>query len=130
MIARCAARTAATTIESYQHTRTREGMNAMFARVSQYLQDPDGLDAAVRFGEDNIVSQLQTAPGFLGLEFMIDRVSGRALSITYWVDEEAVRATESLAGTMRQRSSSHTGARTAGTSTYEVVVRVGDAVAP
>lgn len=70
----------------------------MWARVSSYKGSPEQVDAAVaRLPEQ----ALQEMSGFERAYLLIDRGSGRALTITLWESEDALRESEERANQLR-----------------------------
>jgi hypothetical protein len=58
-----------------------------------------------------------------GAILLIDRASGEAIAITLWEDEQAMRASEEAANTVRSRAADQLGATQAPTiGRYEVAV--------
>ena len=66
----------------------------MFASVSTYQGPPDQIDDGLRYAQENIVPSLQEVEGFEGVYLLVDRQSGKVLTITLWESEEALRASE------------------------------------
>lgn len=97
----------------------------MFARISQFHEHTDNLDNAVRVGEEQLVPQLKAEPGYLGAQFLIDRETGHSMSITYWENRDALRASEEKANRIRRESNTLTGSETTKVERYEVALRVG-----
>jgi heme-degrading monooxygenase HmoA len=73
----------------------------MFATVSTFQGPPDQIDQGVRYAQENIVPTLQEVEGFEGVYLLVDRQSGKVLTITLWESEEAMRASEQEANQLR-----------------------------
>ena len=93
----------------------------MQARVSTY-----------RFSGENIaenIDRFRTALQATGLEDMkeavllIDRSSGKAISITYWEDEEAIARSRQAADTAREGAAAAGGGAVESVEEYEVALR-------
>jgi heme-degrading monooxygenase HmoA len=97
----------------------------MFARVNRFQDTPDNLDESDRIAETEIVPQLQTVPGFLGVLSLADRATGGSLAITFWETEEAMRASEPTADRVRAELKERTGAEIRTVERYEVTLRAG-----
>jgi heme-degrading monooxygenase HmoA len=69
---------------------------AMHARVSTY--QTDNSDRLIE-GFESVSGELEQMDGFSHAYFMVDRGSGKALSVTIWESEDALR------GTARRRTS-------------------------
>ncbi len=74
----------------------------MFARVSSFRGAPDKIEGGIRALQET-TSAIQQLPGFQRAFFLVDRGSGRAVSITLWESEEAVNRTTSAANPLRDR---------------------------
>jgi len=103
----------------------------MFASVSTYQGPPDQIDEGVRYAQDNIVPSLQEVEGYEGIYLLVDRQSGKVLTLTLWESEEAMRASEDAANQLRsehrgqwsQVSTAEVGGQeAAGVERYEVAV--------
>jgi heme-degrading monooxygenase HmoA len=73
----------------------------MFASVSSYQGPPDQIDDGLRYAQEKIVPSLQEAEGFEGVYLLVDRQSGKVLTLTLWESEEALRASEEEANQLR-----------------------------
>jgi heme-degrading monooxygenase HmoA len=76
----------------------------MFARVSTYQGSPDELEDDIRDTTENIVPAVEQIPGSLGLYVLVNRESGRSMSITLWESEAALRESEQAADRIRDAS--------------------------
>ena len=94
----------------------------MFARVSTYQGPTDQIDQGVRFAQENIVPRVQEVEGFEGVYFLVDRQSGKSLSITLWESEEAMRASEEEADRLRRESAEAGREEIVGVERYEVAI--------
>ncbi len=94
----------------------------MFARVSTYQGDPGRIDEGLEHARKNIVPRAQQLDGFRGLYYLIDRESGKALSITLWETEEALRATEEEANRLRHEGAQAYAASVESVERYEVAL--------
>jgi heme-degrading monooxygenase HmoA len=94
----------------------------MFARVSTYRAD-DG--ERLIEGFRSVTDQLEEIDGFSGAHFLVDRESGKAISITLWDDEEALNASRQKADELRQQGTSAGGGSIESVEHYEVAMTVG-----
>ena len=76
----------------------------MFARVSTYSGAPDRVDESIREGREQIVPAVRQIRGCKGLLYLVDRSTGKAMSVTLWENEEAMRASEEAANQIRGES--------------------------
>ena len=94
----------------------------MHARVSTYQGSPDQIDEGVRYAREIIVPRAQEMDGFQGVYFLVDRQSGKGLSITLWESEEVMRASEEAANQLRSESAEASGEEILGVERYEVAI--------
>ena len=60
--------------------------------------------------------------GFEGVYYLVDRQSGKALTIILWESEEAMRASEEEANRLRSESAESAGATVENVERYEVAI--------
>ncbi len=72
----------------------------MFARVSKYEIPVEGIDSAVQ-GFEQVA--LEDWDGFHRAYLLVDRASGKALSITMWESEEALHSSAERANQAREQ---------------------------
>ena len=94
----------------------------MHARITTIEGLPDKLDDATRHVRENTLPQLRQMDGFQGFVALGDRQSGRLLGVAFWENEEALRATEEAASSVRSGAAEAAGGTVAGVEQYEVVV--------
>ena len=93
----------------------------MHARVSFY-QLPEGGDVDVALQSfDNAIQTVQDMPGQEGVLFLVDRGSGKAITLTLWDSEESLISTTQQADSVRQQAASAGGMAIQGVEHYEVV---------
>jgi heme-degrading monooxygenase HmoA len=96
----------------------------MHARVSFYqLAEGGDADAAVS-SFDQAVDAVQQLGGNQGLMLLIDRVSGKAISLTLWDSEDSLRSSSEQANTLRERAAGAGGLSIEAVEQYEVVTDV------
>jgi len=94
----------------------------MYARVSRYEVPVDNLAEDIR-GAADTEKRVSDLPGALGLYYLVDRESGRTMSVTLWENEQAMRDSESASTQIRQDTSSSVQAKIVGIERYEVVTQ-------
>src|SRR4051794_20664165 len=97
----------------------------MHARVNRIEGSPDRIDDMARRFEETIVPLLQGLDGYRGGVVLADRATGTNIAISYWENEEAMRASE--AAVSRPRADAASAAQARGDTIvehYEVVVQV------
>ena len=94
----------------------------MFARVSTY----SGGDAErLLQGFADVTEPLEAIDGFSHAYFLVDRASGKGMSITIWASEEALNASVAKADELRSRGAAAGGAQIESVQHYEVGLTVG-----
>ena len=93
----------------------------MHARVSTYRGDGDRLIE----GFKGISDALNTVDGFSHAYFLIDRESGKGMSITIWDSEEALVSSVAKADELRKQGAAAGGAEIESVQHYEIGMTVG-----
>ena len=73
----------------------------MFARVSTFTGTSDEIDKAIREVQQNVLPRTEQLDGYKGAYFLVDRENGKSLAVTLWESEEAMRASEDAANSLR-----------------------------
>ena len=94
----------------------------MFARVSTYQGSPDRTDEGIRLARESILPRLHQLDGYQGAYYLVDRRGGKAVSITLWESEGAMRASEEAADQFRSESAGAVSATVESVERYEVVI--------
>ena len=94
----------------------------MHARITTIEGLPDKMDDATSHVQENTLPQLRQMDGFKGFVALADSQSGRLLGLAFWESEEALRATEEAASSVRSGAAEAAGGTVAGVEQYEVVV--------
>jgi len=81
---------------------------------------PEHIDESLRQAREVVLPQAKQDQGFKGMIALGDRRSGKALGITFWESEEAMRASEEDANRLREESAEASGGTVAGVERYEV----------
>lgn len=93
----------------------------MHARVTTINGSPDDVDGGVDNFSTNVVPFAREHG--TGAILLVDRQTGNAISITLWPDEDAMRASEDAANTLRASAAEEMGASDApAVGHYEVAV--------
>jgi heme-degrading monooxygenase HmoA len=88
----------------------------MFARVSTYRGDGDRLLQ----GFADVTGPLESIEGFSRAYFMVNRESGKGMSITVWESEEALNASAAKADELRSRGAEAGGSTIESVESYEI----------
>ncbi len=83
----------------------------MYARTTTMQGNPEHIDNGIAMVRDEIMPALQKMDGCIGVSMLIDRDTGGSIVTSSWQSEEAMRATESQVGSMRDRASQVFGGR-------------------
>jgi heme-degrading monooxygenase HmoA len=94
----------------------------MFARVSTLSGDPQNVAQVESQVRDKVLPAAQQIPGFNGLLAMVDRSSGKALAVTFWESEQAMKDSEEAADRIREEVASGMGEQILGVERFEVVL--------
>ena len=94
----------------------------MFARVSTYTGASDQIDEAIRQVRENVLPRVEQLDGYKGAYLLVDRQSGKSLSVTLWESEEAMRASEEAASSLRSEVAEALGTQMVGVERYEVAL--------
>jgi heme-degrading monooxygenase HmoA len=92
----------------------------VFARVTTYRGDPGQIDEGLNYARESILPRVQQLDGFEGVYYLVDRESGKALTIALWESEEAMRASEEEADRLRSESAESASATMQDVERYEV----------
>jgi heme-degrading monooxygenase HmoA len=94
----------------------------MFARVSTYsAADTDKLLE----GFESVTQPLEQMDGFSHAYFLVERASGKAMSITVWESEEALSASVAKADELRKHGAETGGGSIESVEHYEIGLTVG-----
>jgi heme-degrading monooxygenase HmoA len=97
----------------------------MHARVSFYEVASGGDAAAAVKGFEDAMDPVRQMEGNRGVELLVDRDSGKAITITYWDTEEHLRSSAEQANKLRQEASDSGGLSIRGVESYEVALESG-----
>lgn len=93
----------------------------MHARVSTYQGTSETIDRSVEQA-DEFVPVVRGMDGSRGMIYLVDRSSGKSLSITLWESAEAMQASEEAANRLRRDSSASAGDTIVDVERYEVAL--------
>jgi hypothetical protein len=92
----------------------------MHARVTTLTGPADNIDAGIENFRTNVVPFVREDGE--GAILLVDRESGAAIAITLWADEEALRASDERANSLRADVADQMGSQAPTVSRYEVAV--------
>lgn len=93
----------------------------MHARVSTYEGQADELVK----GFESVTGPLEDLDGFSKAYFLVDRASGKGMSMTLWASEDALDASVERANQMREKATEQAGATIQSVDHFEVALTVG-----
>jgi heme-degrading monooxygenase HmoA len=94
----------------------------MYARVSTYAGTVETFDRGFEAVSSALLPRIQEVPGYRGAMNLIDRSTGRCLSITLWDTEEALRASDLTANRLRSDAITMSPAKVLSVEEYEVTI--------
>ncbi|WP_328298319.1 hypothetical protein OG389_11170 [Streptomyces sp. NBC_00435] len=92
----------------------------MFARLSTYRGSPVPAAGDVAANSEAIVQRVRDVPGFRGVYYLVDRASGRAVSLTLWEDERTMRESEDHGARIRAETAQREGQQILSVERFEV----------
>lgn len=95
----------------------------MNARVSTYAGSPHQAEEGIRNFE-GLTEGLRSMDGFEGAYLLVDRGTGKAMTITLWSSEEALQASAERAKQMRTDAAGGAGMSIDSVENYEVAVQI------
>ena len=95
----------------------------MYARVTTIQGPPESVDESIIVTREKALPQARQISGFEGALSLVDRTTGKGLSITLWESEEALRTSDEAANQIRSDAvAAITGAEVVSVDRYEVVI--------
>ena len=76
----------------------------MIARVTTLEGSPDEQRSAVQWFEDHVLPVTRERVGYRGILLLVERGSGKAVSISLWDSDDDERASEEGAGRLRAQA--------------------------
>jgi heme-degrading monooxygenase HmoA len=95
----------------------------MYARVLRLTGSAERTDDGVENYKSRVAPALRDQDGYGGARLLVNRETGTGMSVTFWRDEAASRASFEALTNVRAEASSRFGAETPETKVYEVVVQ-------
>jgi heme-degrading monooxygenase HmoA len=94
----------------------------MYGRVTRLEGSPEQVEQGTEYIRDTILPAARQIEGFRGIVALADRESGKALTVTLWETEEAMRASEEAANRLRAEAAKALGSTIVGVERYEVTL--------
>jgi heme-degrading monooxygenase HmoA len=96
----------------------------MFARVSVYQAEPGRIDDVARSFQDR--RSVQELQGFVDAFVLVDRNSGKAMTLTLWESEQAANESAEKAKELRNSAVEEFGGSVESVETYEVALHLNE----
>jgi hypothetical protein len=94
----------------------------VYARVIHFAGAPADVERGVAAYREQVLPYVREATGFRGQTVLVDPETGRAMGITLWATEEAMRHYEELGSQFRTLLAETWDTPVTAVETYEVVV--------
>jgi len=91
----------------------------MFARVSTFRGTPEGVVKSLDRAPD-VLERAEAIAGFKGLYYLVDRESGKTMSITLWETESDLQASVEAANQIRSDETAADGSEILAVEHFEV----------
>lgn len=101
--------------------RLRVPAEGAVARMLRFENDLPRIDDTVAFYRDELVPELVELSGLCSAQLLVDRESGRAMSVTAWDDDAAVASAQDALERMRDTATERFGTRITGLDRYTMV---------
>jgi len=82
---------------------------------------PEAIEKGTADFDTKVATPASQQPGFQGIVLLLNREKGEALSISYWQDEGALKASEAFGNRVRKETTESSGATVAGVVTAEIL---------
>ena len=90
----------------------------MQARVTHSRRDPATIDEGIRLLHEKVIPALRKTDGFKRFYWLVDRKAGKAMSVAFYENDEALQSSEEVARQLREKSTS----QITSVDVYEVIV--------
>ncbi len=94
----------------------------MYIRVTRATTSQPLGDERVTQGGQRLTETFGQTPGYLGWAALVDRASGKYVSVTYWADAESMQASEEAGAALRARVASE-GSQVIDVERYEFLIQ-------
>ena len=94
----------------------------MYARITHFRGEGDDLERGIAAYREQVLPYIREVTGFRGHTILVDRAAARAMSITLWASEDALRDYEATAERFRTLLAETWQTPVTGVETYEVAL--------
>jgi heme-degrading monooxygenase HmoA len=95
----------------------------MYARMTTAQGAPGKVDEGTRSVREQALPAVQKQPGFKGFYNLVDRTSGKTVTLSLWESEAAMQASAGAVDPFRKQAIAAIGAPTPTVEMYEVTVQ-------
>jgi len=95
----------------------------MFARVSIIEGSPTRIEEAIRHVRETVLPEARRMQGFKGLYLLVDRKTGKEMTVALWETEADLKASTEVANRLRAQAVHTVAAPPAKVEIYEVTVQ-------
>ena len=95
----------------------------MYARVSRYQASPQQVDQGIQVFQQTS-PQIRQMQGFKKAYLLVDRQSGKAITVSLWESEEAMRQSEAATHQLRTQGAQAMGGSVSEVEFYELAEEV------
>ena len=96
----------------------------MFARVTTFQEAPDRIEDSIRIFREQAAPAVQGQPGFQGAYVLVDRQTGKGLTLCVWESEAAMTSSDAAVRQVREQGIQAAGVRSIPTAAhYKVAVQ-------
>jgi hypothetical protein len=92
----------------------------MFARVVTYRGPPEQIEEGLRIFREHVLPWARGLTGFRGWIFLLDRSGEKAIGVSFWASEEAMKESVAISDPLREKLVSGLEASIESLSSYEV----------
>ncbi len=92
----------------------------MFARVTSAESSPGDVDAWIEYIRENVLVQARQIPGWQGVIDLVNRSTGKNVTITLWESEAAMQASGTAAEPLRSQAAKASNAKILSVDRFEV----------
>ncbi len=85
-------------------------------------QSNEEIEGTLRVLREEILPTARQMDGYQGVITIGDRTSGKGITLTFWENEDAMRASEEAANSLRQKAADETDEEIAGVERFEVYI--------
>lgn len=93
----------------------------MYARMTRMQVRQDAIDGGIADFEKRVAEPASKWPGFQGIVLLVNREKGEAISVSYWKDEAALKATDALSSQIRKEVADGNGTTVVEVATGEIL---------